>query len=140
MSTLERQTDGHLLLVVKLFTDDFAQELHASQGSDFDLPKGTTHPKALAACAAYVQAGLRVRGAKGAVQFRALRLEQNHEATWVYMQSTDKVNDPIELHNELMLNRFRDQRNLLIVQHGELQRGYSFDQRVRQIRLSWADL
>lgn len=132
MSHLELRPNGTFLLTVKLFTDDFAHELRRQHQTDFGLEHGPIQPQALSQAAAYIGQSFRLTSGGKPLTTKPLRIEQNHEATWVYLQGTWPKAKHVVLHNALFVDRFADQRNLLIVQHHGKQEALQFDTHTRQ--------
>ena len=126
-------------VTVKLFADDFGTALSRKAGTQISLAD-TANVANKKLVMKYIAENLKLADAKGRLaSYRWQGWEWNHEAVWVHCRAKwpDGL-DKVLVINSLMLDVFRDQKNLLIRSKNGDERPFSFDWDVRQAWV-WGD-
>jgi hypothetical protein len=73
------------------------------------------------------------------IDFRYIRKEQNEESIWLYYKGVLPGNAEcrFSLVNQLMLDLYEDQTNLVIVTKGTHEKGFAFNYRDRRYELDF---
>lgn len=116
-------TPKHAELSVRLFTDDFETALRDLPGGEkVDLLKRQPH-QIDSLVARYIRKTVQVQLNKQASQFQYVGFEQEEDATWVHLEYT--LNQPVQnvrIDNQLLLEHFGTQQNIVHVQKGNFKR------------------
>ena len=122
---LEPET-GMINVSVKLFSDDFEDLILRKYGVQMSITLQENPEKHIAAINRYIGDALQftINGGQE-IEMDFSGSELNHEAIWLsYMGVSGQRIRKMEVRNELMLDKFEDQTNLMIVSYGDQQNGY----------------
>ena len=117
---------GMINVSVKLFSDDFEDLILRKYGVQMSITLQENPEKHIAAINRYIGDALQftINGGQE-IEMDFSGSELNHEAIWLsYMGVSGQRIRKMEVRNELMLDKFEDQTNLMIVSYGDQQNGY----------------
>jgi len=115
---------------IKLFKDDFGDELKRLYGVDIDFEKLEDDPERAVYFQRFVSDhfSLQINNAKiGIKDWKFIGEKINYEAVWLnYAFTFNDLPKSIEIRNSLMFGLFRDQKNLLIFNYKDRQKAFQF--------------
>lgn len=123
-------------LTVKLFKDDFGDELSRLYGFEIDEER-IDSTSAEAVYRKYLNRYLKVKFDDTRIETNSwvyLNEKENFEAVWLnFYFKHDKIPRSINVRNELMFSLFNDQKNLFIFSHGGKQKAFQFHRKKAEI-------
>jgi hypothetical protein len=127
--------DDKLTIAVKLFKDDFQLAIYHNYGLElkYDDAEFTNSKKVIDK---YMNNALKiVLDKKDSLKLSFKRAEINDEAVWFYYTFDQDDFNKIYVKNELLLDIYGDQTNLLILNYRNKQNGYRFNLRNTEQRM-----
>jgi hypothetical protein len=120
---------GQVELSVKIFADDFQDLILHKYGVQLNLVGQEDPGEKIAAVHQYMQEALRlVFNGEEAADLEFVASELNEEAIWLFYRYDfpGKIRR-VDIVNRVMLEKFTDQTNLMIVSYHDKQNGYRLD-------------
>ena len=120
---------GRVELSVKIFADDFQDLILHKYGVQLNIVEQEDPGEKISAVNQYMQEALRlVFNGKEAAELEFVDAELNEEAIWLFYRYDfpGKIRK-VEIVNRVMLEKFTDQTNLMIVTYHDEQNGYRLD-------------
>ena len=126
---------GKVELSVKIFADDFQDLILHKYGVQLNIVEQEEPGERISAVNEYIQEALRLvfNGEEAAdLQFVESRL--NEEAIWLFYryEFPGKIRK-VDILNRVMLEKFSDQTNLMIVTYDDKQNGYRLDNKTTEL-------
>ncbi len=126
---------GKVELSVKIFADDFQDLILHKYGVQLNIVEQQDPGDRISAVNAYIQEALQLvfNGEKAAdLQFVESKL--NEGAIWLYYryEYAGKI-QRVDILNRVMLDKFTDQTNLMIVSYDDQQNGYKLDNKTNEL-------
>jgi hypothetical protein len=120
---------GKVELSVKIFADDFQDLILHKYGVQLNIVEQEAPGDRITAVNAYMQEALQlVFNGKEAADLQFVDTKLNEEAIWLFYryEHGGKIRK-VDIVNRVMLEKFSDQTNLMIVTYGDRQNGYRLD-------------
>ena len=120
---------GKVELSVKVFADDFQDLIQQKYGVRLNIVEQEDPGEKIAAINKYMQEALQlVFNGEEAADLQFIESKLNEEAIWLFYryEHQDRIRK-VNIINRLMLEKFNDQTNLMIVTYYDKQNGYKLD-------------
>ena len=126
---------GKMEISVKLFSDDFQDLIFQKYSVQLQLVDRVKPDDSIEAVNRYLQEALQLEmNGKDLAEPGFVESELNEEATWLfYTYDYGKKIRKVRIRNSLMLEKFDDQTNLVIVSWDGKQNGYRLDNKNQEI-------
>jgi hypothetical protein len=135
---IDRET-REINLVCKFFTDDLKVLFYHYYEKElpFDTAKGLSAGEVDLISRHIFGSFALKEGDEKSVNFRFVRKEQDEGSIWLYFQGKfdREIPDTVVLMNELLLDVFEDQTNLVILTAGGNEKGYRFNYLNREMKI-----
>ena len=129
---------GEISLAVKLFSDDLQDLIHRKYGVLLNIVDQEDPGDKIAAVNSYISESFQcmVNGnTRVLLEYQESRM--NEEAIWLYYHSgTGERIRRVEISNRLMLEKFEDQTNLIILSYPDVQNGYRLNNKNTELSLN----
>lgn len=127
--------DDKLTIAVKLFKDDFQLAIYHNYGLELNYDDAE-FPNSKKVIDKYMNNALKiVLNKRDSLKLSFKRAEINDEAVWFYYTFEQEDFNRIYVKNELLLDIYGDQTNLLILNYRNNQNGYRFNVRNTEQRI-----
>lgn len=126
---------GKVELSVKIFADDFQDLILHKYGVQLNLVEQEDPGDKISAVNEYIQEALQlVFNGKETADLQFVDAELNEEAIWLFYryEHPGKIRK-VDIVNRIMLEKFKDQTNLMIVTFNEKQNGYRLDNKTTEL-------
>ena len=129
---------GTIDLSVKIFSDDFQDLILHKYGVQLQITEQKKPGKEIESVNKYIEESLQVEiNGKMTSGFQFIESEINEEAIWFrYRYEHGSRVRKVIVRNTLMLEKFDDQTNLLILTYDNKQNGYRMDNKNTELSLS----
>lgn len=138
VTNLEIQSENNSIsLSFKVFTDDFQSvidqlyniKVNLSENENYDLNKEHIDN--------YLNDNFTIIVNGKELIFTNTGIKTNDEAVWFFYKTTiNKDFKSFVIRNSLMLDLYPDQKNLLILKYGKIERGYQFNFKKKEITIN----
>ena len=127
--------NGKVELSVKIFADDFQDLILYKYGVQLNIIEQEDPGDKIGAVNEYMQGALKlVFNGKEAADLQFVDAKLNEEAIWLfYRYEHHKKIQKVDIVNRVMLEKFSDQTNLMIVTFNEKQNGYRLDNKTTDL-------
>jgi hypothetical protein len=107
----------HLEISARIFSDDLEASILAVTGEALRLGSGREHPKTDSLLFEYVLPRLAFAQKGKLLEYAMIGKEVEADVTWIYLESREGISteEPLTIRNELLLDLFPDQKNLVNV-------------------------
>ena len=126
---------GKVELSVKIFADDFQDLILHKYGVQLNIVEQEGPGDKISAVNEYIQETLKfVFNGKKTADLQFVDAELNEEAIWLFYryEHAGKIRK-VDIVNRVMLEKFSDQTNLMIVTFNEKQNGYRLDNKTTEL-------
>jgi hypothetical protein len=126
---------GKVELSVKIFADDFQDLILHKYGVQLNIVEQEDPGDRITAVNQYLQEALQlVFNGKEAAQLQFVESRLNEEAIWLFYrcEHQGKIRK-VDIVNRVMLEKFTDQTNLMIVTYNNKQNGYRLDNKTTEL-------
>jgi hypothetical protein len=126
---------GKVELSVKIFADDFQDLILHKYGVQLNIVEQEDPGERITAVNQYMQEALRlVFNGDEAAHLNFVESRLNEEAIWLFYryEHSGKIRK-VEIVNRVMLEKFKDQTNLMIVTYNNKQNGYRLDNKTTEL-------
>ena len=120
---------GKVELTVKIFADDFQDLILHKYGVQLNIVKQEDPGEKIGAVNKYMQEALQlVFNGTEIAELQFIELKLNEEAIWLFYryEYPGRIRK-VDIRNQVMLEKFKDQTNLMIVTYYDKQNGYRLD-------------
>lgn len=126
VSTLHHNTtDQHLEITIKVFVDDFEEGLDARYAQPFNLGRANELPSADSLISLYMGENLHIRINESPLPLDFLGKELDAQVIWLYLQAPTPISiQKIWVSNQLLMDTFEEQTNLINMRIGEEKRSF----------------
>jgi hypothetical protein len=126
---------GKVELSVKIFADDFQDLILQKYGVQLNIVEQEDPGDRIMTVNAYIQEALQlVFNGKEAADLQFVESKLNEEAIWLFYRYEHPGNiRRVDILNRVMLEKFNDQTNLMIVSYDDKQNGYRLDNKTTEL-------
>jgi hypothetical protein len=126
---------GKVELSVKIFADDFQDLILHKYGVQLNIVEQEDPGERITAVNRYIQEALQlVFNGKETADLQFVESKLNEEAIWLFYryEHPGRIRK-VEIVNRVMLEKFNDQTNLMIVSFNDRQNGYRLDNKTTEL-------
>lgn len=126
---------GKVELSVKIFADDFQELILQKYGVQLNIVEQEDPGDRIMTVNAYIQEALQlVFNGNEAADLQFVESKLNEEAIWLFYryEHPGKIRR-VDILNRVMLEKFNDQTNLMIVSYDDKQNGYRLDNKTTEL-------
>ena len=126
---------GKVELSVKIFSDDFQDLILHKYGVQLNIVEQEDPGDGISAVNRYIQEALQlVFNGKETADLQFVESKLNEEAIWLFYryEHPGRIRK-VDIVNRVMLEKFNDQTNLMIVSFNERQNGYKLDNKTTEL-------
>lgn len=138
VTNLEIQSENNSIsLSFKVFTDDFQLMIDQLYNVKVDLSENGNYDLHKKQIDNYLKDNFTLINNGKELIFTNIGIKTNDEAVWFFYKT--KINKDLKsfvIRNSLMLDLYPDQKNLLILKYGEIERGYQFNFKKKEITIN----
>jgi hypothetical protein len=126
---------GMVELSVKIFADDFQDLILHKYGVQLNIVNQEDPGEKISAINRYVNEALQlVFNGKETADLEYIESKLNEEAIWLfYRYEHPRRIRRVDIRNRVMLEKFQDQTNLMIVSYNDIQNGYKLDNKTSDL-------
>jgi hypothetical protein len=141
VTNLEIQSENNSIsLSFKVFTDDFQSIIDQLYNVKVDLNENGNYDLNKEHIDNYLEDNFTLIDNGKELIFTNTGIKTNDEAVWFFYKTTiNKDLKSIVIRNSLMLDLYPDQKNLLILKYGKIERGYQFNFKKKEITINFED-
>jgi hypothetical protein len=138
VTNLEIQSENNSIsLSFKVFTDDFQSIIDQLYNVKVDLNENGNYDLNKEHIDNYLEDNFTLIDNGKELIFTNTGIKTNDEAVWFFYKTTiNKDLKSIVIRNSLMLDLYPDQKNLLILKYGKIERGYQFNFKKKEITIN----
>ena len=138
VTNLEIQSENNSIsLSFKVFTDDFQLMIDQLYNVKVDLSENGNYDLHKKQIDNYLKDNFTLINNGKELIFTNTGIKTNDEAVWFFYKTTiNKDLKSFVIRNSLMLDLYPDQKNLLILKYGEIERGYQFNFKKKEITIN----
>jgi Domain of unknown function (DUF6702) len=123
-------------ITIKIFSDDFEIALEKYSNQDLNINSVEETKNIEEIITSYIENNFSIIFDDKKHDLMYISKENNHEATWLKFEIGISDFQTINIQNNLLLNVYDDQKNLIIFKNGDFQKGFNLDSNKKDIVIS----